>query len=96
VINEQYEARLETSVTLGPVFAEWDRRRMQAMETIKAAEAVKNEAEAHIILAMETAERASIADTGAVYKRTKVEKGSYVVQASTSMRLTRSAPKGKR
>lgn len=87
IINEQYEARAKT-IVLPTEAAVWDRERQQATEAIKAAEAVKNEAESRIILALGDANTGVI--NGVTWKRTLVKGSSYTVNRADSYRLSRS------
>lgn len=90
LINEAYEARVGSAVTLPAELAEWDQRRVDAMQTIKAAEALKNEAESRILLALGEAAQGTIEGTRVTWKRTPVKGSTYTVNRKDSYRLARS------
>lgn len=81
-----------TAVPLGWEVATWDEKRMEAEEKLKAAEADKREAEAHIIQAI-GANEFGVFPNGVSYSYKMQHRKESVVKASSYRVLRRSAPK---
>jgi predicted phage-related endonuclease len=81
-------------VALPGDFDEWDARRLEAIETIKAAEERKREAENQIKKAIGDATSGRL-PSGVRYTWALVERKEHVVKTSSARVLRRTAPKGK-